>query len=331
MTAPTPHRRPFYPTPSWLVLGSLAVTGLLFLSERWRWFAFNEHKGWTVLIAVAGVGVVLLLMLLWWGIALIFRLRFQFSIRTLLVMVVAVALPFSWLAVEMKKAREERNAQQAIVAAGGSVYYDYEYDDVQDRIVGGRKPPMPDWLRSRLGLEFFADIMEAIIDDDQSISRLRELRKLRYVFIGRKDVGAATGGPALESGDDLISDVGLRYLEGLDQLEGVQLAGTNITDVGLEHLRGLANLRILEIYSNSITNEGLQHLGRLDTVTILRIVGSQITDKGLRHLNGMSQLRKLELFDSQVTDAGVKTLQRALPHCKITRQPPEPPPNPFSS
>ena len=83
----TPEKRRWYcPTPGWLVLGSLAVTGLLFLSEKWRWFGFNEHKGWTVLIAVAGVGVVLLAMLLWLLVALVFRWRFQFSIRTLLVL-----------------------------------------------------------------------------------------------------------------------------------------------------------------------------------------------------------------------------------------------------
>ena len=50
----TPEKRRWYcPTPGWLVLGSMAVTGLLFASEKWRWFGFNEHKGWTVLIAVA--------------------------------------------------------------------------------------------------------------------------------------------------------------------------------------------------------------------------------------------------------------------------------------
>ena len=32
---------------------SLVATVFLFLSERWRWFPFNEHKGWTVLFAMA--------------------------------------------------------------------------------------------------------------------------------------------------------------------------------------------------------------------------------------------------------------------------------------
>ena len=104
MTDPTPTRRRFYPTPAWLIFGLLVVEGLLWLSERYRWFWFNEKKGWTVLIAVAVVGVAMLVMLVWFVVSLVFRWRFQFSIRSLLVLTVAVALPCSWLAVEMKAA-----------------------------------------------------------------------------------------------------------------------------------------------------------------------------------------------------------------------------------
>ena len=83
-------RRWFCPTPGSLVILSLAVTGILFFSQRFQWFGFNHNKGWTVLIVVASVGVVLVLVLLWWILALVFRLRFQFSIRSLLVLVIAV-------------------------------------------------------------------------------------------------------------------------------------------------------------------------------------------------------------------------------------------------
>ena len=47
----------FFPTPGRLLAVLLAVEALLWLSERFRWFAFNQHKGSTVLIAVASVGV----------------------------------------------------------------------------------------------------------------------------------------------------------------------------------------------------------------------------------------------------------------------------------
>ncbi len=94
MTDPTPKPRWFHPTPAWLIAALLAVEGLLFLSERYRWPTW--HKGYAVLIAVAAVGVVFVVMLLWLIVALVFRRRFQFSIRSLLILVVVVALPFSW-------------------------------------------------------------------------------------------------------------------------------------------------------------------------------------------------------------------------------------------
>ena len=105
----TTQRRWFRLTPGRVVPILLVVELLLWLSERFHWFAFNSHKGWTVLITVSSVGVVLLLMLAWCLVALTFRRRFQFGIRTLLVLTLAVALPFSWLGVEMRRAREQRD------------------------------------------------------------------------------------------------------------------------------------------------------------------------------------------------------------------------------
>ena len=87
---------------------------MLFLAERFRWFAFNEHKGYTVLIAVANISAALAALLLWFAPALVFRCRFQFGIRMLLVLVVAVALPCSWLAVEMKEASIQKDVSERI-------------------------------------------------------------------------------------------------------------------------------------------------------------------------------------------------------------------------
>ena len=47
-------------------------------------------------------------MLLWFLAALIFHRRFQFSILSLLVLVVVVAIPFSWLAVKMEQKLNNR-------------------------------------------------------------------------------------------------------------------------------------------------------------------------------------------------------------------------------
>ena len=96
----------FHLTSGRVVIGLLAVEGLLRLSERFQWPAW--HKGYAVLAAVASVGLTMLLMLLWLVLAIALRRRFQFSIRSLLVLTVAVALPCSWLAVKKGAANQQR-------------------------------------------------------------------------------------------------------------------------------------------------------------------------------------------------------------------------------
>ena len=79
-----------------------------------------------MLIAIASVGAALLLMFFWFLAALIFRRRFQFSILSLLLLAVVVAVPCSWLATEMKAAREQREAVEEIAKLAWSVVYSFE-------------------------------------------------------------------------------------------------------------------------------------------------------------------------------------------------------------
>ena len=105
----------FRSAPDRCVLGLLALEGFLLLSAWSRWFAFNQHKGWTVLICLASVGAALVLMSLWFLAALVFRLRFQFSMLSLMLLLpVVVAIPFAWLETEMNAAKKQREAVAAM-------------------------------------------------------------------------------------------------------------------------------------------------------------------------------------------------------------------------
>jgi hypothetical protein len=107
-SAAAPRDRWYHPTPGRFVVGLLLVEAVLLVSERFEWFAFNRHKGFTVLIAVATVVAAIVLMLLWLVASLLLRWRFQFGLRTLFALGVAVAVPCSWLAVQIEKAKEQR-------------------------------------------------------------------------------------------------------------------------------------------------------------------------------------------------------------------------------
>jgi len=325
MLSTTLCRRFFCPTPAWLVYSSLAVTGLLFLSERWRWFAFNEHKGWTVLLAVAGVGVVLLLMLLWFLVALVVRWRFQFSIRTLFVMVVAVALPFSWLAMELKRARAETKVAEAMRKLGASVYYDdelvqdvewlaftsgalYCVDTGREHVRLAVEPGEPQWLRDCLGDDFFHCLVAVEIqDDERGITGDVIQQVIALPFLKRLGLDYAEN----------LTDADFATLKRQRGLERLFLKGTQITDQGLRELSSLTNLRYLSLAKTKISDEGLASLKGMTRLEMLELSDTSISDEGLKHLRGLDSLQFVYVDGTKVTKKGVKELQVALPNCSV--------------
>jgi len=228
MPAPAPKRRWYHFSPGRLIVGLLAVEGFLFLSEQFQWFAFNEKKGWTVLIAVAAVCLVVVVMLLWFTVSLLLQLRFQFSVRSLMVTVVAAAIPCCWLAVKMRQAEKQRKAVEAIRQAGGSVCYHYQYTE-DGSMSAGAEPPAPVWLRDLAGDDFSSDVRGVAphAADDESLEHLKGLVQLDW----------------LDLTDTQATDEDLQHLKGMTKLTYLDLSGTQVTDDGLAHLRGLPNLR----------------------------------------------------------------------------------------
>ena len=170
---------------------------------------------------MASVGLALVLMLVWFAVALLFRWRFQFSIRSLLVLTVAVAIPCSWLGVEMKKAKEQKEAVAAIQKLGGKVYWE-------------ARLPGPAWWLGLPGDEAFAtptgvnwsntQVVDAAL---QNLTRLSQLQEL-----------------GLE--ETRVTDAGLENLKGLNQLRLLWLTGTEVTDEGVTKLQqALPNCRII--------------------------------------------------------------------------------------
>ena len=159
-TTCTTRRRWLRLTPDRVVWALLPLEGLLILSEWFRWFPFNQHKGWTVLVAIAGLGAVLLLMFLWFLAALVFRLRFQFSILSLLVLTVVVAVPFSWLKTEMKRRESSGRRWSGSRTPAGRFIYDYEFDP-SGHLIPGCQAAGTGLAAQLLGDDVFADVTAA--------------------------------------------------------------------------------------------------------------------------------------------------------------------------
>ena len=204
-----PTSRWYHITPDRLIIGLLAIEVFLFLSEWFQWFAFNEKKGYTVLIAVAAVCSVVALMLLWLVVSLLFRWRFQFSLRSLVVLVVAVAVPLGWFGVKLREAERQRRAVAAVTRADGWVGYDYQSTEI-GRLEVSAEPPFPAWLRALIGHDFLSDVTSV-------------------GFVGSIEV----------------DDVTLQHLKGLTELEWLWVVSTHVTDEDIkELLKALPNCEI---------------------------------------------------------------------------------------
>ena len=342
---PPKQKRRWYHLAPWdcFAIGLLAVEASLLLTE---WSRLSPHpKGWLGLHAVACVGVALLGMLIWFAAGLLLRRPFQFALRPLLVPVVAVAIPCTWLAVEVRRADKQQEAVEAIEEVGGKVACDFQRGQ-------NGEPPGPAWLRNMLPDHFFtivigvshgeatnADLMhlESLMQlqwlslsgpqvTDAGLVHVKGLTRLQELFLGGTQVSDAgmenlTGLTQLETLNLVgtqVTDAGLRDMKQLPQLFGLELTGTPVTGPGLEHLKGLTSLQVLSLESSKITDAGLVHLKGLTSLRSLSLQNSKITDAGLDHLKGLTSLSELELFGTQVTGAGVTELQKALPNCRVS-------------
>ena len=117
----------------------------------------------------------------------------------------------------------------------------------------------------------------------------------------------------------VISDAGLKELEGLKNLTELFLGGTKITDAGLKELSGFKNLTHLGLGGTRITDAGLKELGVLKNLKWLSLGGTKITDAGLKELRGLNNLEALSIIATHVTDVGVTELRKTLPTVGISR------------
>ena len=294
--APKTSIRWFCLTPGRVVVALLAVEGLLWLSNWLGWPTW--HKGYAVLSVVAVVGLSILLMLLWFILALVSRFRFQFSVRSLLTLTIAVAIPCSWLVVEMKQARKQRELVDVVNKSGGS--FVYEAGVLSPETLFETMPPTPSapqWLSSSLGDAFF---------DDVHWIGVKSPRQATDDWLNLIKDGPTIKGLDLEK--SAVTDGGLERLQGLSQLEFLVLTDTGITGDGLVHLQMLPRLKQLLLEGTQITDFSLKYLRPLSRLEGLNLKHTKITDAGLQHIEPLTHLRGLNLSNTRVTDNALKYL-----------------------
>jgi internalin A len=266
----------------------------------------------------------------------------------LMLVIAALACGLGWV---VHRARVRRLAVHAILARGGTVEYDYQYDAVRDRRLPTGKTWRPVWLQELLGDEYFHDVVCVGLDLDKMptdadlvhIARLGHV-KLLYLGGGRitddglKQLKKLTDLRLLILWGNPIAGDGLEHLRGLKKLKHLDLSRTQVTDSRLAGLRNLTGLERIDFYNNpqltgsflryvadlpnredfvlrgsGITDSALIHLERAKNVQALMLDRTRVTDAGLPQLRGLTSLRSLDLSHTAVTDTGIARVREWLP------------------
>jgi internalin A len=123
-----------------------------------------------------------------------------------------------------------------------------------------------------------------------------------------RDLAALKQLQVLDLNGVYVTDEGARELAALKHLQTLVLCSTQVTDEGVKALAALKQLESLDLSSTKVGDSGVKALAALKHLRTLQMRGTQVADEGVKALAAFEQLRTLNLGKTQVTDAGLKEL-----------------------
>lgn len=254
--------------------------------------------------------------------------KWTLSLRGLMAAVLCLAVGLGW---KVNKAREQREAAEAIKKHGGSLSYDWSGPPTKGK--SGRTPPGPEWLRRALGDEYFQDIVYVNLsyarpqlqDVTRHLGSLGALVRIDLPTDGSQatdatcaDLSACRGLEILTLSGKAVTDAGVERLTNLASLRVLRVSDASLGDASPKILKALPALEDLDLHGTRFTEEALRHAAGMAALKRLSLGGGPevITEAGLAHLKGLEGLETLMFPHSKITDDGMKVLE-AMPGLKV--------------
>lgn len=105
-----------------------------------------------------------------------------------------------------------------------------------------------------------------------------------------------------------VTDDGMQWLAGMNELAVLDLSYASITGVGLSRLNARSTLKRLMLEDTDVENEDLKVVSEFIELEELCLEGLRIDDAGLAWLQGLKKLTRLDLEGTQVVGPGLKYL-----------------------
>jgi hypothetical protein len=107
-----------------------------------------------------------------------------------------------------------------------------------------------------------------------------------------------------------MTEVGVKELARLPNLQSLNLNLTSLNDAGLRELAAAKKLQKLELLNTPVTDAGLKHLAGLQDLRWINLDGTNLTAAGLKELAPLKNLELVSVGNRQVTDETLQTLQQ---------------------
>jgi hypothetical protein len=258
------------------------------------------------------------------------RRWFRFSLRMLLVVVTALCV---WMGFTVNEARRQKEAVEAILKTGGSVWYDYQampstsLAKLLASPQGTRKlelglgmsskfdfdrnvvPSVPTWLRNQFGDDYFRTVnsvrcnqhASATAAAKQQIDQLAKLPALKqFIFLG-----GYPSPPVLDP-----EEVDFTALQQLNDLEALTIYNFRVDGPVLARFRSSGRLTHLSLSNTGFDDAAMEQVGRMINLEQLWLHHALVTDVGFTHVEKLTKLQLFSLDEAQITDAAVTHLTR---------------------
>ena len=103
----------------------------------------------------------------------------RYSLRTFVVVLTVFGV---WLGLLVYRVNKQKEVVQWVRDHGGTVGYDFQWDEVKESSINDAQPPGPDWLRNLIGVDYFSDVRVLYLGDTQ-VTDLSPLVKMKGVWI----------------------------------------------------------------------------------------------------------------------------------------------------
>jgi Leucine Rich repeat len=270
--------------------------------------------------------------------------HFRFGLRTLLVVMTLLCI---WLAIEVNAVRRQKEAVEAILATGGSVWYDYQatpstsltkllaspqsvrmidllgmpskFDFNQNAVLS-----VPAWLRNQFGSGYFCTVISvkcsqrasATAKAKEQIDQLAKLPALKeFIFLG-----GYPSPPVLDP-----QDVDFTALQQLNNLGALTIYNFRVDGPVLARFRSIGRLTHLSLSNTGFDDVAMEQVGRMINLDQLWLHHTLVTDIGFAQVEKLTKLQFLSLSEAQITDAAVMHLARlnglkylSLRHTQVT-------------